>query len=86
MSDELNRPVGGPALLDAVGVQVVPHCSECGVVVDLSTPDHHVCIPVKGGAARKSTALVAEAEYLDSLPTRLEAATAEAAARPAEDV
>lgn len=63
--DERTRPVGGPTLLDGSGaVKTEPRCAECGQVVDLSNPDHHVCIPAarKGDAPRKVTASVAAAE------------------------
>lgn len=81
--DERQRPIGGPVLLNEPGVKVVPTCSECGIAVDLSVADHHVCIPVKDGAPRKVTASVARQEYEESLPDKQAAADAEARARPA---
>lgn len=44
---------------ERTGVAVTPTCAACGVEVDLSKPDHHVCAPDADGKMQPMTAFAA---------------------------
>jgi len=70
-------------------VKVTPRCSVDGVEVDITDPDHHVCVTDDAGAiVKKATAREAHDEWklrYDAFQAAEQAKIAAAAAEPAPD-
>jgi len=82
MTEDRTLPKIPLAVADtAPGVKVIPRCDACGTVVDLSDPNHHVCVPDAAGDVdfdgqkfRKATLIESTALFEEAFAAATEAA------------